>query len=787
MKKYIKIIIAIAVTVAVSVGGFFGYRFYKQHKNDNEVVEDKETKPEVEEIKFVAVSDDEALSEKEWMALLNEALQYTEYTEYSDEKITGSEAVFSGMKKLGGACLDYYLDGNECSSETTDAIAKEKKLIEEDYLTSYIGEEQAKALINNLKALQVSEDYHVEKNDVVLADGVIDGKEWQVDYYKHIEEEVESTDEENPSTTIEQKDEVIASTGDYEPQVDDRIVYLDQYGIMHGGQVIAVESRDGNKYDILTIPVETQEDLVDTYTVSGYVDWSIVTAMSSKESAFNPTISMCATGEGSQESTTTDMVISGSGGTDGISVDSVTLGGVSIYEADDDEEEEDAEEDEEGESQDNEDSKEVDDNKIEEKDEKKESEISKEVSAGGNFEITLKDLQIYAYVKDDEDVSFEISFEPVVKIDGIEAEAEIDLPNIPLGIGVLSADIDPKIAISADLGVSLGFGAEQPVCISSHSDPSGTAKSCNENAVKCKLANTDCIDADVDNTSVALGFNLGVDLTLCEFINVADPNVTASFVAVGKQLEKHKGYDIPCFEMKLAGPLIELDLSSEDSLLGYFLTEANVQSSFALNGIDDDDKLLVAKYFHLEFEPLNVIKDPNGNASVCTHYDGEIDHSKDMKIQFDEEDEIDDSYDKNAEFFIEINGERFGFEFTSDEYKQQYVDYLDNLDKSTYMNGSKNVKLKVATDYVTSLFGVDNQEEYEEFSYGDFFLKYGLDDISKMKTICPGGNINPLMYAHGHIVGHITENDKDRYMKLVSTFRVGDNITLRKPYKNLAK
>ena len=102
-----------------------------------------------------------------------------------------------------------------------------------------------------------------------------------------------------------------------------------------------------------------------------------------------------------------------------------------------------------------------------------------------DYEIDDEGIHWYAL---DEDVSFEISFEPAVKIDGIEAEAEIDLPNIPLGIGVLSADINPKIAISADLGVSLGFGAEQPVCISSHSDPSGTAKSCNENAVKyyCK-------------------------------------------------------------------------------------------------------------------------------------------------------------------------------------------------------------------------------------------------------------------------------------------------------------
>ncbi|SES76557.1 hypothetical protein SAMN02910413_0808 [Pseudobutyrivibrio sp. C4] len=787
MKKYVKIIIAIAVTVAVGVGGFFGYRFYKQHKNDNEVIEEKETKPEVEEIMFVPVSEDEALSEKEWMALLNEALQYTDYTEYSDEKITGSEAVFSGMKKLGGACLDYYLDGNECSSETTDAIAKEKKLIEEDYLTSYIGEEQAKALINNLKALQVSEDYHVEKNDVVLADGVIDGKEWQVDYYKHIEEEVESTDEENPSTTIEQKDEVIASTGNYEPQVDDRIVYLDQYGIMHGGQVISVESRDGNKYDILTKPVETQEDLVDTYTVSGYVDWSIVTAMSSNESAFNPTISMCATGEGSQESTTTDMVISGSGGTDGISVDSVTLGGVSIYEADDDEEEEDAEEDEEGESQDNEDSKEVDDNKKEDKDEKKESEISKEVSAGGNFEITLKNLQIYAYVKDDEDVSFEISFEPAVMIDGIEAEAEIDLPNIPLGIGVLSADIDPQIAISADLGVSLGFGAEQPVCISSHSDPSGTAKSCNENAVKCKLANTDCIDADVDNTSVTLGFNLGVDLTLCEFINVADPNVTTSFVAVGKQLEKHKGYDIPCFEMKLAGPLIELDLSSEDSLLGYFLTEANVQSSFALNGINDDEKLLLAKYFHLEFEPLNVIQDPNGNASVCTHISDDVDHSKDMKIEFKYGDNEEDEYDEDADFFIEMNGQIFGFEFTEDEYEKQYLEYLNSISKDEYMKSSAHkqvLKEMSEPDIVMTIYDRDNADEYEQMNDGEFKILVG-QDISELGFVNMHG-YGP-QYIHGHVVGRVTESDRNRYLSILSSLYTGDSFTYRAPYKNLAK
>ena len=97
MKKFFKAIIAIVLVICLGVGGFFGYKFYKNKKNSSEKAAEQEAeKVEIEEIEFVPVSEEDALSEAQWMELLNTAFEFTDYTEYSDDKINGTYAITTG-------------------------------------------------------------------------------------------------------------------------------------------------------------------------------------------------------------------------------------------------------------------------------------------------------------------------------------------------------------------------------------------------------------------------------------------------------------------------------------------------------------------------------------------------------------------------------------------------------------------------------------------------------------------------------------------------------------------
>ena len=763
MKKVFKVFLAIVLVICLSVGGFFGYRFYKS-KNDSseDNTEDTSQSEDITKIEFVPVSEKDALSEAQWMALLNEAFEFTDYTEYSDDKIIGTYAVTTGFDRLGGACTEYYLDGKEKNDENIKALAIEKGVIEQNYLDSYIGQEQADELIANLKAI-MQEDYHIEKNEVNLAADVVDGQAWSVDYYNHIEND----EAENPF-----QDEVIATTGDYEPQIDDKIVYLDEYGIMHGGQIIAVQSTDDGKYDILTVPVETQEDLIDNYTVAGYVDWSRITNIENKEASNNSSFAMCDTStENASGDISVDMVISGECNEEGIKIKSFKIDNRKILNPSDitDDEHENS-----------------DDKNNDSSDEK--NTLDAKMSASGEFKITLEDVKIYVYVQDDEEAYFEVSFNPNVVLDGISVEAEIPLASFPVGLGVLSVDINPSLLVEADTGIEIKIGAANPVSISTRNNTIGGSVKTSENGVICDVdeEKINNIDLNADEFSVAGGAKLGFGVKLCEFIKVAEPNITMKMVAVGKQLEKVEGYETSCYELKVAGPLLEIKLTSEGTLVDYFLATTDFPSKWSPTDFNDDSTLLVSKYYHLEFSPIKVLNDENGNASVCTHYLNGENHSTDEKISFKYNDENEDTFDTSAKFICEVNDIKYGFEFVSEEYEKQYLNYLDTIPKEDIMK-KKTFETQEAIEYVDYVDGlvyinIDNQNEYESFSNGDYYLNYGENDISKLKTIYAKSD---GIYAHGTIVGRITSKDKHKYNSNTRKFKVGDIVTTRQPYRNM--
>ncbi|SFO26767.1 hypothetical protein SAMN05216351_105114 [Pseudobutyrivibrio sp. JW11] len=792
-----KKIIAIVVVICLLVTGFFGYQFYKNKKAGEESAnnETEQSKPEeIEEISFVPVSEEDALSQAQWMKMLNEAFQFTDYTEYNSDKINGSFAVATGFEKLGGACLDFYLEGKENTLENKCSVAVDLGLIDENYIDSYIGQEQATALIENLKALLEAGDYHVEKNEVEFAENVVDGQEWTAEYFSQVEEDGVL------------KSEVIIDTNGYEPQIDEKIVYLDQNGIMHGGKVVAVEARDGGQYDIMTEPVNSQADLIEDYTIAGYVDWSKVQDMTGNTAFANPQASACATKNNASHSV--DIVIKGTVSNEGwelseFSVDGVVLSGDDEEDSEEEDEEESEEEESDEESDEDNESEETHDDSEGESDEEDEDEdegVSAEGSASGDVEIVLKGVQIYAYVKDDKDVSFDVSFTPYVKLENITADLEVALPALPLGVGVLSCEVSPSILLDEDLGLTVEFEPQNPVCLSTNNNESGGAASINENTSDFDIGNVNYLEdvsLDLDEFHVAAGAQLGLSVKLCEFINVAEPSFTSRMVLVGRALDVVEGYEYPCFEVKAAGPICSVALASDGTLLDYFLDRASLPGEIQLNGINDDNALLFAKYYHIEVLPIKLLEDPNGNASVCTHYRPDEDHESDEKIAFDYA-EVEESadYDTDAAYFVEINGERFGFEFENDEYEEQYLAYLDNLSKEDIMGYGMTSADSAAfneTDYIFNnsewfSLSYEDREKVNMFMPGDFVVVNGCDisdiRIPRIMSSFLGASFLNSGYVYGDVVGQITYDDESRFEDTIIDLG-SSSFSYRRPYRNM--
>ena len=135
----------------------------------------------------------------------------------------------------------------------------------------------------------------------------------------------------------------------------------------------------------------------------------------------------------------------------------------------------------------------------------------------------------------------------------------------------------------------------------------------------------------------------------------------------------------------------------------------------------------------------------------------------------------------------EMNGQIFGFEFTSDEYEKEYLEYLNSLSKDEYMKSSahKQVLKEISEpDIVMTIYDRDNADEYEQMNDGEFKILVG-QDISELGFVNLHG-YGP-QYIHGHVVGRVTESDRNRYLSILSSLYTGDSFTYRAPYKNLAK
>lgn len=654
MKKKVLFIIAIAV---ILIGAIAAIIIFKKNNNNDD------NSLKLQDMDYIEISEEDALTVTEWMHLLSVEFGYDDPEEYSDEKILGKDAVVAGFDQLGIAFEDYVLEGLDNTVENKASVAVDLDVISEDYLDSYIGEEQAEILINNLKAIQSLTDYHVDINEIQLADGIIDGTTWNAQYY----------------AVIDDKEEVIIETGDYIPQVNEQIVFTDLGGVLRGGTVVAVQERGKGKYDMLLSPFTAEDNVIEDYTIAGYVDFSYIQTLNSATIDTGENIAYQAdfsddfpAGEFTQTSTKHEW----SGSTDlHLKLDVIKEAGkkkqkVRVRAA------------------------ELGDYDITGYVEAAQKVIdglnaSDDIISGAStksIDISLNDLTLYTYFKNNEAAEIEVSCLPIVECEeGLSGDISIPIGELPLGNKFAEVNVSITIEISTNLDVSIKLEPTYPISVGVHMGEHNNKQMANRPPLDCNIVDfisSESLDLSV-NAKISRGFGIEVEASLLG-ITICDPKLNITIEVAAKALDPVGDYDVGCIEVRNACPIVEIELTRDDdlSIMGEVISINRWPSEIVLNDPDVSD-FVNAEYTHIEISPeFNKLDDPLGNASVCTHYpDGES-HKADPKIKFSGEAKAEEFLpvtwaDLEPEYKEWIN-ERNWYSLIKDDFEVAYIHIDDD-------------------------------------------------------------------------------------------------------------
>lgn len=589
------------------IGGIIGFILAKGNSGN-------ESLDGIEPVAFEEVSEDDAISEKEYMALLNEAFNYEDSIEYSDNKITGKDAVAKGVDRLGPAYREYLLDGTEDTPETRFDLVEKKGVLSKKFKDAYLSSTQAEALIKNFTALATLEDYHVSVSKYEAAEGVVDGSDWTASYYAEHEDGTEEA--------------LLEIKGDA-PSVGEKLIYKDTVGVLRGGIISAIEKRDGNIYNVLTTKPQSLDDLLTDYTVAGYVDWSQVAALNTEDgtqvlaSSNVPNYSFVSTKKDKGIKTTvtvTGELTIKNNSSDGEDVEfKVTgfeIGGkdysylCETFNVTKDYVE-----------------------SLEKKDDSKDdsNEKEREKSSTVTIEMSLEDFQLYAYANKSDGLYYECLYKPVLKMGDASVNFAADMPPIPVPLGI--AEIELALGIHADLemeNIGITISTEDRIGTVISIDENGYSKKYEEHKIV-----TNFEDEGLDDGDATVTFSGGVapkaTLKVAKFPLIA-PKVDFYFQISAEQLDVVPGYETACWEAKAVGPLIDFYVTDDGDFSAAFLLAQSLKGAGIVEGtkipiLSEEDTIRL--YYHLEFDDSPMIKeDPNHDASVCTHVAADGSRSK---------------------------------------------------------------------------------------------------------------------------------------------------------------
>ncbi|MBE5920450.1 MAG: hypothetical protein E7272_11505 [Pseudobutyrivibrio ruminis] len=669
------------IACVLIIGGIIGFILAKGNSGN-------ESLDGIEPVAFEEVSEDDAISEKEYMALLNEAFNYEDSIEYSDNKITGKDAVAKGVDRLGPAYREYLLDGTEDTPETRFDLVEKKGVLSKKFKDAYLSSTQAEALIKNFTALATIEDYHVSVSKYEAAEGVVDGSDWTATYYTSHEDGTEEA--------------LIEIKGDA-PSVGEKLIYKDTVGVLRGGIISAIEKRDGNIYNVLTTKPQSLDDLLTDYTVAGYVDWSNVDAINTEDgaqvldSSNVPNYSFVSTKKDKGIKTTvtvTGELTKKNNSSDGKDVEfKVTgfeIGGkdysylCETYNVTKDYVE-----------------------SLKKQGNSKEIEREKSVT----IEMSLEDFQLYAYANKSDGLYYECLYKPVLKMGDASVNFAVDMPSIPVPLGI--AEIELALGIHADLemeNIGIAISTEDRIGTVISIDENGYSKKYEEHKIV-----TNFEDEGLDDGNATVTFSGGVapkaTLKVAKFPLIA-PKVDFYFQISAEQLDVVPGYETACWEAKAVGPLIDFYVTDDGDFSAAFLLAQSLKGAGIVEGTkipilseEDTNRL----YYHLEFDDSPMIKeDPKHDASVCTHVAADGSRTKIRR-------HVDYTLPKSIDE-IDLDSET----------KSLYDSFLNGTGELTIYNCSyiaDGTKYNI-NDLINVLYNNLDEFDRERCSYDDVYVKY---------------------------------------------------------------
>lgn len=595
------------------------------------------------------------MTKAQWMNLLTDRLQM-EMVDSLDsnekDKATGRYAAITVMEAMGDNYILAATQGNEYTEKDLVNLAVEYGIVEKSQLNHPITEEDANQIVNNVIAYYGDMDNYPEYCDLEYTCDILDTTQWDIDHY----------DKENGILQVSSIESL--------PTKNQVLFVKDEYGIAYPYYINeCLETADG-KYDITLDEVTDISEVIGEISYSGKADFSylinenndygynteetsyyainnddkspinflapdIVYAADLPEEQTDITVGgkmksiSTLTGDKFEVAGYTEIKSSLGKCSYSINVDrtgkiEVERGHVStVYN--------DLTDDKEGTTS-------------------KESEIA--------YEVTLKDIQIAtAYCNngnpEEEYVDFQISSNIELKysmkgtIEGVFPITEIKVP-IPVTFNTVNVNLRFYLIVDASGEVSIAYTMED-VSMGFHANNQGLSviKDRNESADNLEFkAKIECEGGLRTEASIALGFT--------DIINPSiDTKIKATIESTEKVLTTNPEIYPPCVDMKIEVPIVELNISTEDSLLeSMFNLLFEVELSIEI--ISEDGILKpYTRNIHIESDEYGNITTPE----ECTRDKEEIDIKESEEIVEEPEEPIytNKSYSDADDCYLESN------------------------------------------------------------------------------------------------------------------------------------
>lgn len=589
--KWIYAAVVGAIILAAIIIGIFLY------KNKTSVADESVTESE------------DVVTRAEWLEMISNdgiSIDLDEHDSINtSENMLTQEALNDAAKLLGDEELSELIGSRYFAIEDFYSYAEDGEWFTEGRLEKGLLKEDALNILEYVKENTGENVDAAEYFEPEWADKIVDATSWNIVSFED-------------SNLEDEYSEITVSSENDQPKVGDIIVYQDQLGFSYAKKVVSVVEGDSN-FVVALEGVNDLSEVMPSCSFAGYADFEnavtedditnmamlsemqlepVVTVQNGKTYTATPVISK----SGSTKAVNLKVLVSvdGDGVGSDILVNEKSLNNyISRLSVDSG----------------------IDVNELLAEGDS-DGPFSK--SASSTFSVSFNNLSLYAAgtwneagetsatVRVNSDVVFDV--ESSVEVSAMIPLASVPFP-IPVTGGVITVKLIPYITFDAEGNVEITYTLGGCYAKATASSRTGLSKSVGHISADTSFA----ADATI---TLGAGVECAVVVLNNDKFTLFDPAIEIAAIGEAETLDVVKGYEDcdPCVEVGVRLPIVKFYWAKGDSLVGKVLGNFNAPSSIDI--ISYETAPLV-KYCHAEFEPeKNMIMDPEGDASVCTHTGG---------------------------------------------------------------------------------------------------------------------------------------------------------------------